>query len=308
MPVTLLMGAMVSIQCGAALAKGLFPLVGAVGTATMRIILAAAILALILRPWEKAASIRANIRSVILYGLCLGLMNISFYAAIDRIPLGVAVALEFTGPLGVAILSSRRPVDLIWVALATLGIVALARAPSSGESLDLYGVVLALLAGLFWGLYIISGERASREHGQQAVAIGMIVAALVALPIAAVQILDEVNTPFTKVWKKVDQGADDVPRFVRAIIDDEIEVFRNAENLIAGGGDTGITDGDRDPGIAEFDICAGRIDVAADDGLRLLEILGPQLQRAAILYADFQHIAHSLPQRPKNLLIDIQIE
>ncbi|MCB2015658.1 MAG: EamA family transporter [Sphingobium sp.] len=187
MPVTLLMGAMVSIQCGAALAKGLFPLVGAVGTATMRIILAAAILALILRPWEKAASIRANIRSVILYGLCLGLMNISFYAAIDRIPLGVAVALEFTGPLGVAILSSRRPVDLIWVALATLGIVALARAPSSGESLDLYGVVLALLAGLFWGLYIISGERASREHGQQAVAIGMIVAALVALPIGLSQ-------------------------------------------------------------------------------------------------------------------------
>ena len=187
MPITLLMGAMVSIQCGAALAKGLFPLVGAVGTATMRILLAAAMLALILRPWKNAASIRTNMRSVILYGLCLGLMNISFYAAIDRIPLGVAVALEFTGPLGVAILSSRRLIDLIWVALAAIGIAALAWGPSSGGALNLHGVVLALLAGLFWGLYIISGERASHEHGQQAVAVGMIVAAIVAFPIGVSQ-------------------------------------------------------------------------------------------------------------------------
>ena len=187
MPITLLMGAMVSIQCGAALAKGLFPLVGAVGTATMRILLAAAMLALILRPWKNAASIRTNMRSVILYGLCLGLMNISFYAAIDRIPLGVAVALEFTGPLGVAILSSRRLTDLTWVALAALGIAALAWGPSSGESLDLHGIAIALLAGLFWGLYIIFGERAGREHGQQAVAVGMIVAAMVALPIGVSQ-------------------------------------------------------------------------------------------------------------------------
>src|SRR4051812_31677139 len=119
-PVALILIAMVSIQSGASLAKQLFPVLGAPGTTTLRIGLAALMLMALWRPWRKKLTL-SEIRSVSIYGASLGLMNILFYLSLERIPLGLSVALEFTGPLTVALLASRRPTDFIWAILAAAG-------------------------------------------------------------------------------------------------------------------------------------------------------------------------------------------
>src|SRR3989338_8713139 len=110
MPVLCVLIAMTSIQVGAALAAKLFPIVGVSGTFALRLFFASLVLSLIWKPWKQRLSY-VQIKSVVAYGASLGLMNFIFYLAIDRIPLGIGVALEFVGPLGVAIYSSRRPVD-----------------------------------------------------------------------------------------------------------------------------------------------------------------------------------------------------
>src|SRR5687768_3336712 len=124
LPILMLLAAMVSIQVGASLVKQLFPLVGAAGATTLRLIFAAAILMIVWRPWRFALS-RANAPWIAAYGAALGAMNLTFYLAIETIPLGVAVALEFTGPLAVAMAGSRRPRDFLWVALAAAGVLLL---------------------------------------------------------------------------------------------------------------------------------------------------------------------------------------
>jgi inner membrane transporter RhtA len=170
----------VSVQGGAAIAKGLFPVLGAAGTTSVRIGLSALVLLAVVRP--RLGQLRpAQWRAVVPYGLALGAMNFLFYCALARIPLGLAVTLEFVGPLGLALAGSRRWVDGVWVVLAGAGIALIA--PWSGTGVDLLGLVFALAAGACWALYIVLGRRtAAVLPGPLAVAVGMLFAALLVLP------------------------------------------------------------------------------------------------------------------------------
>ncbi len=179
-PVPAVLLAILSVQCGAAIAKTLFPAIGAAGTASIRIGVSALILLLAYRPNLK--QIKPNQWKIVVpYGLCLGAMNLTFYLAIERIPIGLAVTLEFIGPLLLAIIGSKRLIDYCWVLLAAAGIVLIA--PWSNDSIDIVGVLFALLAAALWATYIILGGKVSKiMHGGQAVATGMLFASLLILP------------------------------------------------------------------------------------------------------------------------------
>ncbi|EKT4468630.1 threonine/homoserine exporter RhtA [Pseudomonas sp. p1(2021b)] len=181
-PIGLLLIAMASIQSGASLAKSMFPAVGAQGTTALRLVFASIIMLLLLRPW-RARMNAATLRSVVIYGLALGGMNLLFYMSVRTVPLGIAVALEFTGPLAVAILASRRVVDFLWIGLAIIGLLLLIPVGQSGQAVDLVGAAYALGAGVCWALYILYGQRAGAEHGIQTAALGVLVAALFVAPI-----------------------------------------------------------------------------------------------------------------------------
>lgn len=179
-PIPAVLLSIVSVQCGAAIAKGLFPEIGAAATATLRIGLSAVILLIAFRPNLSGLNIK-QWKYVILYGLSLGAMNLIFYMAIERIPIGLGVTLEFVGPLVLAIFSSKKMTDFIWIVLACTGIALIT--PWSGNGLDLIGVLLALLAGCFWAAYIILGGKISKMmKGGDAVAIGMVFATFFILP------------------------------------------------------------------------------------------------------------------------------
>ena len=182
LPILALIGATLSFQYGASVAKGLFPVVGAEGATALRISLAALMLAPIMRPWRIPMT-RKTLPPLLAYGLSVGLMNLMFYMALRTIPLGIAVALEFTGPLSVALAASRHWRDLGCVALAVVGLVMLLPLGRSAAPLDLAGALLALGAGGCWALYIVFGQRSGREHGPATAALGMIVASLVTVPI-----------------------------------------------------------------------------------------------------------------------------
>jgi inner membrane transporter RhtA len=173
---------MASIQFGASQAKQLFPLLGTAGTSTLRLIFASIMMLAAFRPW-KIKFTKPMIKSLILYGASLGLMNFSFYFALKRIPLGIAVALEFIGPLSVAIFSSHKKVDYLWALLAGIGIVLLLPSETAGNHLDPLGMLLAILAGAFWALYIIFGKKAGHNlTGGVASSMGMMFAAIIVLP------------------------------------------------------------------------------------------------------------------------------
>lgn len=179
-PVPAVLLAIISVQCGAAIAKTLFPAIGAAGTASMRIGVSALILLLAYRPNLKAIT-ADQWKIVIPYGMALGAMNLIFYLAIERIHIGLAVTLEFIGPLLVAIIGSKRLIDYCWVLLAALGIVLIA--PWTNDRLDILGVVFALLAGALWAAYIVLGGKISKiMNGGQAVSTGMLFAAILILP------------------------------------------------------------------------------------------------------------------------------
>lgn len=177
-PVSLVLTGVVSVQFGAALATTLFDDLGPAGTSLLRIGFAALIMAAVFRPAVGGLR-RDDARLVVLFGLTLGVMNLCFYEALDRIPLGIAVTIEFAGPLSVAVIGSRRPLDLLWVALAAAGILLLAN-PGGAESIDRVGLAFALVAGVCWAVYIVLAARAGpRFRGADGVTIAMVVAALV---------------------------------------------------------------------------------------------------------------------------------
>jgi inner membrane transporter RhtA len=174
--------AIISFQCGAALAKGLFPVLGAVATSSLRIVLSAIILIIFNRPNFRNLT-GAQWKAVALYGLTLGVMNVIFYIAIARIPLGLGVALEFIGPLVLALTGSKRIIDFLWVVLAAAGIILIE--PWGNKAVDIIGVLLALLAGAFWAAYILIGGHISKiMDSGKAVTIGMIFASILVLPVA----------------------------------------------------------------------------------------------------------------------------
>jgi inner membrane transporter RhtA len=184
-PIVLLLLAMASFQAGASIAKTLFPVIGPVGMVTVRIVLGTAILALTFKPWRARIAPESR-QALIVYGISLGLMNLSFYSALSRIPLGITVALEFTGPLAVAVFSSRRALDFCWVLLAVAGLVLLLPMGQLGSRIDPIGILYALAAGFFWGLYIIYGRRAGADHGAQTVALGSVISTIIVAPIGLV--------------------------------------------------------------------------------------------------------------------------
>jgi inner membrane transporter RhtA len=184
-PTLLVIGAVASVQFGAALAKSIFDEAGPGGTVFLRVASAAVLLALIWRP-RLTGHASGDLWLAVLFGLSLAGMNGAFYAALDRIPLGIAVTFEFVGPLGVAVFGSRRPLDLVWVVLAAAGILLLS--DFGNASLDGLGVALALVAGGCWAAYILLNARVGRVFpGGEGLAIAMIVATV---PLAPIGIAD----------------------------------------------------------------------------------------------------------------------
>ncbi len=195
MPVGAALLAMVFIQAGASIIKGLFPLVGTQGATTLRLAFSSLMMLLIWRPWRTPVT-RGRWRWIIAYGAVLGIMNSLFYQSLARIPLGIAVALEFTGPLGLALLSSRRALDFLWVMLAIGGIYLLLPISPAGAALDPVGVSFAFGAGVCWALYIAFGQKAGQGGGSgPAVVYGSLVGTLVVLPVGAAQALHGLSLP-----------------------------------------------------------------------------------------------------------------
>jgi inner membrane transporter RhtA len=180
-PTLLVLAAVASVQFGGAFAKTLFDEIGPGGTVFLRVFFAALILGALWRPALMGRT-AAEWRLVVAYGFVLVAMNLSFYEALDRIPLGIAVTFEFVGPLGVAIAGSRRALDVLWVVLAAAGIVLLSDFGTA--DLDGLGVALALIAGGFWAAYILLAARVGRRYpGGQGLALGMAVGVLMVAPV-----------------------------------------------------------------------------------------------------------------------------
>ena len=180
----LVLGAIGSVQLGAAIASTLFDRVGPGGAVLLRLAAATVLLVLAWRP-RIAGRDRHELVLVCLFGVTLAAMNLAFYSAIDRVPLGIGVTVEFVGPLGVAVFGSRRARDLVWALLAAAGIAALLPGTSGA---DATGLLFALLAGAFWAGYILLSARVGRTfHSGSGLALAMIVATVVAAPFGIAQ-------------------------------------------------------------------------------------------------------------------------
>ena len=176
-----LFASLVSQNLGAAIAKSLFPVVGVEGMTALRIGLSALLLLAFWRPW-RAPLARRDLGNLVAYGAMLGGMNLCIYHAFGRIPIGIATAIETTGPLVVVLAASRRVLDVAWVALALVGL-ALLLPLHADSALDPVGLLFAFGAAASWALYIVFGKRVSTLVPGQAVSLGMLVAALFAVPI-----------------------------------------------------------------------------------------------------------------------------
>ncbi len=178
--VLLVLGAATSVQGGASVAKSLFPELGPPGVVFLRLLFGSIALWAIARP-ELRGRPRRELRLVAALGVVLVSMNVSFYESIDRLPLGIAVTVEFLGPLAVAVLGSRRRVDFVWIALAGLGVALLAN--GGGRSVHATGLLLAALAGLFWALYIFLSVPIGKAYlGASGLAPAMVLGAVLIAP------------------------------------------------------------------------------------------------------------------------------
>jgi inner membrane transporter RhtA len=184
--VALVVAAVTCLQFGAGYAVTLFDDLGPAGAAYLRLAIAAVVLLAIWRPRVRGRPV-ADLRVAALFGVALGLMNFAIYSAMDRIPLGIAVTIEFAGPLAVAVAGSRRALDLLWVALAAAGILLLAD-PGGPSDLDAAGVAFALLAAAMWAAYIQLSVRTGRIFpGGSGLALAMVVGAVVIMPLGVAQ-------------------------------------------------------------------------------------------------------------------------
>lgn len=187
LPLLAVFGSVVALGVGTSFAKQLFPLVGSLGTTALRVGFSALLLLLIWRPWRKPLS-RAEVMSLIRYGVALGCMNLMFYQSLKTIPFGVAVAIEFSGPLTLAVLTSRQRIDFLWIALAIAGLALLL--PFGNISIDgndvsalnPEGVFCALVAAVFWAAYILFGKKVGHLHAGHSVSLGLSVAAITVVP------------------------------------------------------------------------------------------------------------------------------
>lgn len=174
------LAAMMSVQGGASIAKYLFNLLGPAGAVTLRVGIAGVLLSIFIRPkvWKYSAK---EWLAILFYGLSIGGMNLTFYYGIQRVPLGIGVAVEFIGPLSVALLASRRAADFLWAILAAAGILLIV--PWNGKGADLTGIIFVGAAGMLWGTYIVAANRLTKiMKSTEAVTCGMCVATLLVLP------------------------------------------------------------------------------------------------------------------------------
>ncbi len=183
-PYLALIGGILFLSLGTSFAKTLFPQAGAMGTAALRVGISALILLAVFRPWRHNFTAK-DLRGLALYGTVLGMMNLSFYLALATIPLGIALAIEFTGPLAVALLNARKPIHFVWVVVAVAGLSLLLPINAGASNLDPVGCAWAALAALFWALYIVFGQRVSHLPSGATVAVGMTTAAMVVVPAGA---------------------------------------------------------------------------------------------------------------------------
>ncbi len=182
------MVSLITLCAGTSLAKGLFPFVGAEGTTTYRLVFSTLLLMAFWRPWRRAWT-WADVPILLLFGATLGLMNLLFYSAIKTVPFGLAIALEFTGPLAVALWSSKKLLDFVWIFLAVSGmglILPLGNtmgADLQTSAIDPVGIAYALGAGACWAVYIVVGQGVADRIGAFATPMGMLVAALLVTPV-----------------------------------------------------------------------------------------------------------------------------
>ena len=197
LPSLAVLGSVSALCLGTSFAKHLFPLVGAQGTTALRVGFSALLLLAIWRPWRFGPT-RANLRQIALFGAVLGLMNLLFYMAIKRLPFGVTVAIEFVGPLSVAVLTSRRWLDFVWLALAASGLFMLLVLPMFGVqvgTLDPVGLLYAIGASACWAGYIVLGKRAGHMHGGMLVSLSLLAAAIVVVPFGMAEAGAKLLTP-----------------------------------------------------------------------------------------------------------------
>jgi inner membrane transporter RhtA len=181
LPLLAVLGSVTALGIGTSFAKQLFPLVGSFGTTALRVGFSALLLLALWRPWRWPLS-RADAKSIVRYGVALGFMNLLFYMALRTIPFGLAVAIEFAGPLTVALWSSRKPIDFVWLLLAVCALALLLPINPGAAPLDPVGVGYALAAAVCWGGYIVFGKRVGHLHAGQSVALGLSVAAIAVVP------------------------------------------------------------------------------------------------------------------------------
>ncbi|UBX52728.1 EamA family transporter [Acinetobacter pseudolwoffii] len=179
----ILLIAMISMQSSGSFAKYLFGQFPILTVSAMRLLLGAVILALIFKIWQIHFR-QIKWPAILSYGLALSGMNLLFYLSIDRLPLGIAVAFEFIGPLSVALFYARQKFDFVWVGLAILGLILLFPFDQAAQPLDPVGILFALSAGACWALYIVAGQKPSGVSGNHTVCLGMLVGMLVLMPIA----------------------------------------------------------------------------------------------------------------------------
>lgn len=185
-PIAIILISMASVQGSSSLAKYLFPILGPSGMTAWRLFFSSIMLVLIFKPWRKPISKQAW-KYIVLYGFALGFMNLSYYSSIERIPIGIAVAIELTGPITVAMFAARKITDFVWLAIAVIGLVMLLPIHSAGADLDLMGVLLAICAGACWAMYIVFGRKAGQLQGASSVALGSVIISFVIFPIGVWQ-------------------------------------------------------------------------------------------------------------------------
>lgn len=181
LPLLAVFGSVVALGVGTSFAKQLFPVVGSLGTTAMRVGFSALLLLLIWRPWRKPLS-RPEAISLLRYGVALGCMNLMFYQSLKTIPFGVAVAIEFSGPLTLAVITSRQRIDFLWIGLAIAGLALLLPLGHEASALNPQGVLSALAAAVFWAAYIVFGKKLGHLHAGHSVSLGLSVAALTVVP------------------------------------------------------------------------------------------------------------------------------